>query len=161
MLGQGRRQQAEHGCPTHAVQMTPSRRGHVTSTRPARATHHTHHTPQGNWSQPYGVWDNKNTNNAMSAIPTVAICPAGSFAVSFYVRPSKWFNGASVFTGTTWVGTIHMTCSDGSFFTLDAQPGFNPGWADGTQTQITGGFTPPRLGRRCCSCGTHLPQLRH
>lgn len=29
-------------------------------------------------------------------------------------------------------GTIKMTCSDGSEHTLDAQPGFNPGYADGT-----------------------------
>lgn len=98
---------------------------------------------QGTWSPPYGVWDNRNAGNAMSEIPTVAVCPPGSYAVSFYVKPSQWYNGAGPFTGSTWVGTITMTCSDGTEQTLDAQPDFNPGWADGTQTQITGELLPP------------------
>lgn len=29
-------------------------------------------------------------------------------------------------------GTVTMTCSDGSEHTIDAQPGYDPGWADGT-----------------------------
>lgn len=108
----------------------------------------------GQWSAPFGVWNNWNTNNAMAdASPTVAMCPPGTWAISFYVKPSQWYN-ANQWLGSCWIGTITMTCSDQSVYTLDAQAGFNAGWPDGTVTQMLGTASlRPHilLPRMCCS----------
>jgi hypothetical protein len=49
----------------------------------------------------------------------------------------QWYT-AGAWTGNTWVGQVTMYCSDGTEVTIDAQPDFNPGWADGTVTQLSG-----------------------
>uniref|UniRef100_A0A383WLU6 LysM domain-containing protein n=1 Tax=Tetradesmus obliquus TaxID=3088 RepID=A0A383WLU6_TETOB len=93
--------------------------------------------PLGVWSEPYGVWDNMNVANAMVAAPVEGNCPNGHYAVQFYIKPSQWFTGEA-WTGSTWVGRITMTCSDGTAITIDAQPGFDAGWAHGSVIQPNG-----------------------
>jgi hypothetical protein len=70
-------------------------------------------------------------------------CPPGSFATSFYMRPSQWYTGD--FSGSTWIGSLTMTCSDGSTVTLESQAGFYPGWPDGTTTSPAGKLSTPPL----------------
>ncbi|WIA16017.1 hypothetical protein OEZ85_012750 [Tetradesmus obliquus] len=98
------------------------------------------------WSGVYGVYKNWNEANAMVAIPTELVCPEGEYAVQFYVKPSKWYTPGQ-FINSTWVGTIIMTCSGGSQYTIDAQPGFNAGWADGavSQSNVASGLSCPTV----------------
>uniref|UniRef100_A0A383W0W1 LysM domain-containing protein n=1 Tax=Tetradesmus obliquus TaxID=3088 RepID=A0A383W0W1_TETOB len=99
--------------------------------------------PSGVWSEPYGVWNNWNAANAMVAAPVEGTCPEGHYAQRFYVKPSQWYT-AGAWTGSTWVGQVTMTCSDGTEVNIDAQPDFNPGWADGALAQANG-FTSVSL----------------
>lgn len=101
----------------------------------------------GNWSQPFGTWNDGTDYNSRSQVPMVGTCPTGHYAVQFYVKPSSHYTANQEWTGSTWVGQITMTCSDGTIFTIDAQPSFDPGFDDGNITLMTG-FTqvPLRSG---------------
>lgn len=103
--------------------------------------------PAGNWSAPFGVWNEGNSYNSRSLSPMVALCPDGHYAVQFYVKPSIHYTGSEDWTGSTWAGQITMACSDGSNFSANAQPNFDPGFSDGNTTLMTG-FTsvPVRSG---------------
>jgi hypothetical protein len=97
----------------------------------------------GFWTRPLGTWNDGNDNQGLLELPKYMYCPPGSFATSFYMRPSQWYTGD--FSGSTWIGSLTMTCSDGSTVTLESQAGFYPGWPDGTTTSPAGKLSTPPL----------------
>ncbi|WIA16012.1 hypothetical protein OEZ85_012745 [Tetradesmus obliquus] len=94
--------------------------------------------PTAFWSEPYGYpIGSRPLNNAMMAIPTEVSCPDGEYAVRLYIKPSQWYSPGK-FTDNTFVGSLTMTCSGGTEFTIDAQPNFDAGWRDGATAQANG-----------------------
>ncbi|GLC58162.1 hypothetical protein PLESTB_001325500 [Pleodorina starrii] len=91
--------------------------------------------PVGNWSAPYGTWS--VGWEVVTASPSVFMCPRGQYAVSFTARPGRWWTTDN-WTGSTWIGTVTMACSDGSRFTVDAQPGKGARYGEGTLSSING-----------------------
>jgi hypothetical protein len=70
-------------------------------------------------------------------MPTVHICPPGHYAISFYMAPTDFRPGAQNMDNN-WIGTVNMTCSDGSIFSIDTIPGHRSRLADGSSTSIDG-----------------------
>ena len=60
----------------------------------------------GNWSYWY-YGAGANAFNAMSALPSVVMCPPGSYATSISVTFAKWGNSQG-----GWINKLQMTCSN-------------------------------------------------
>ena len=66
----------------------------------------------GNWS----FWYNgagANAFNAMSALPSVVMCPPGSFVTSISIAFANWGNSQGY-----WMNKVQMVCDNGMDYTL-------------------------------------------
>jgi hypothetical protein len=70
-------------------------------------------------------------------MPSLYFCPPGSYAVSIYMGPTDYRPGDQNMANN-WIGTVNMTCSDGTMFSVNTIPGFKSQLPDGSSTAIEG-----------------------
>ncbi len=73
----------------------------------------------------------------MMLMPSVYFCPPGSYAVSIYMGPTDYRPGEQNMANN-WIGTVNMTCSDGTMFSINTIPGFKSQLPDGSSTAVEG-----------------------